>query len=84
MVNSVLIGRVIQECRLARGLSQEVVSGLATLDRTHYSKIERGQRSPTIDTLFKIAHAMDMAPHDLVIKIELAMEENSDDTKYVE
>lgn len=84
MVNSVLIGRVIQECRLARGLSQEVVSGLATLDRTHYSKIERGQRSPTIDTLFKIAHAMDMAPHDLVIKIELAMEENSADTKHVE
>lgn len=77
MVNSVLIGRVIRECRISHGLSQEVVSGLATLDRTHYSKIERGQRSPTIDTLFKIAHAMDMAPHELVIKIESALEESA-------
>ena len=76
IVSSVLIGQVIRECRTSRGLSQEVVSGLAPLHRTHYSKIERGERSPTIDTLFKIAHAMDMAPHDLVIKIEAAVEKS--------
>ncbi|MBR0144016.1 MAG: helix-turn-helix transcriptional regulator, partial [Clostridia bacterium] len=51
MVDPVLIGRVIRDLRKSRGKSQEVVSGLAGLDRTHYSKIERGQRSPTIDTL---------------------------------
>ena len=74
MVEPVLIGRVIRDLRQSKGKSQEVISGLAGLDRTHYSKIERGLRSPTIDTLFKIAHALDMAPHELVKEIENARE----------
>jgi len=57
-------------------MSQEVLSGLADLDRTHYSKIERGLRSPTLDTLFKIAHALDIPPHEIVIAIEKEIEIN--------
>lgn len=41
-----------------------------TLDRTHYSKIERGSRSPNVDTLFKIVFALNMKPHELVEIIE--------------
>ncbi len=73
MVDTVLIGKIIQKCRMEKGMTQEVLSGLADLDRTHYSKIERGLRSPTIDTLFKIASALDMAPHQLMIEIENAV-----------
>lgn len=76
MVSAELVGNVLTELRKARGMSQEVLSGLAGLDRTHYSKIERGLRSPTIDTLFKIAHALDMAPHKVVTAIEQALAEN--------
>ncbi len=75
MVNADIIGKVLQEARHAKKLSQEVLSGLAGLDRTHYSKIERGLRSPTIVTLFKIAHALDLKPHELVIEMEKAEEE---------
>lgn len=46
MVSAALVGQVIQSYRLRKGMSQEVLSGLAGLDRTHYSKIERGLRSP--------------------------------------
>lgn len=53
MVSAALVGQVIQSYRLRKGMSQEVLSGLAGLDRTHYSKIERGLRSPTLDTLLK-------------------------------
>ena len=70
MVDPVLVGKVIQGLRKEKGLSQEVLSGLADLDRTHYSKIERGLRSPTLDTLFKIAHALDIPPYELVRVIE--------------
>lgn len=73
MVDAILVGNVIQKCRKEKGITQEVLSGLADLDRTHYSKIERGLRSPTIDTLFKIASALDMHPHELMIEIEKAM-----------
>ena len=41
MVDGAQIGEVIRICRVQKGLSQEVLSGLAGLDRTHYSKIEQ-------------------------------------------
>ena len=81
MVDAVLIGTVIQNLRRSRGMSQEVLSGLAGLDRTHYSKIERGLRRPTIDTLFKIAHALDMPPHEIISTIEKAQEIEEQDKK---
>ena len=73
MVDAQLIGNVIKDLRKRSGMSQEVLSGLAALDRTHYSKIERGLRSPTIDTLFKIAHALGISPHEIVVEIEKAL-----------
>ncbi len=73
MVSAELVGSVITGLRKSKGMSQEVLSGLAGLDRTHYSKIERGLRSPTIDTLFKIAHALDIPPHEIVAAIERAL-----------
>jgi transcriptional regulator with XRE-family HTH domain len=79
VVNAELVGKVIQGFRKSKKMSQEVVSGLAGLDRTHYSKIERGLRSPTIDTLFKIAHALDVPPHELIIRIEQELERQEND-----
>lgn len=75
MVSAALVGQVIQSYRLRKGMSQEVLSGLAGLDRTHYSKIERGLRSPTLDTLFKIAQALDIPPGDIVRQIEQQISE---------
>lgn len=77
MVDTGTVGKVIQKTRKSKGLSQEVLSGLAGLDRTHYSKIERGLRSPTIDTLFKIAGALGIQPHELVTSIEDAVAKQS-------
>ena len=74
MIDPVLVGSVIRGLREKKGKTQEVVSGLAGLDRTHYSKIERGLRSPTLDTLFCIAQAQDMKPHELLLEIEKALE----------
>lgn len=75
MVSAQLVGKVIQNMRKQKRLSQEVLSGLAGIDRTHYSKIERGLRSPTIDTLFKIAHALGIPPHEIMTEIERQLED---------
>lgn len=81
MVNSQMVGKVFKAARIQAGMTQEVLSGLAGLDRTHYSKIERGLRTPTIETLFKIADALDMEPHILVKRIEDArLESNAHDS----
>ena len=82
MVSAALVGQVIQSYRLRKGMSQEVLSGLAGLDRTHYSKIERGLRSPTLDTLFKIAQALDIPPSDIVRQIEQPISEYPEPSCY--
>lgn len=64
------VGAVIQAVREEKGLSQEVVSGLAGIGRTHLSAIERGVRKPTLDTFFKIAEALDMSASELMKHIE--------------
>ena len=76
MISPELTGRIIRQCRKRKGLTQEELSGLAALDRTHYSKIERGLRTPTIETLFKIAYALDMKPHKLIEIIEKEIPED--------
>ncbi len=70
MLDAVLVGKVIQKQREKRGLSQEVVSGLADIGRTHLSAIERGVRKPTLDTFYKIAVAMGMKPSELMQLLE--------------
>ena len=50
MLNSEIVGYVIKTYREKKHLSQEVVSGLADIGRTHLSAIERGVRKPTLET----------------------------------
>jgi len=70
MLDSMIVGRVIQKIREQKGLSQEVVSGLADIGRTHLSAIERGLRKPTLETLFRLAEALDMSASEIVRQIE--------------
>lgn len=72
MLDPVIVGQVIGACREERGLSQEVVSGLADIGRTHLSAIERGVRRPTLDTFFRLAEAMNMQPSELMRRLEEA------------
>lgn len=70
MLDSVVVGMVIQRFREEQQKSQELVSGLAGIGRTHLSAIERGERKPTLDTFFKIAYALDMRPSRIMEEIE--------------
>lgn len=70
MLDSKAVGMVIKRVREEKGLSQEVVSGLADIGRTHLSAIERGTRKPTMETFFKIANAMDIDASNLLKQIE--------------
>lgn len=76
MLDSVIVGRVIGRIREQKGLSQEVVSGLADIGRTHLSAIERGVRKPTLETFFKIADALQIKPSELLRLIEDEINKN--------
>lgn len=70
MLDAVLVGRVIQQSREEKKISQEVLSGLAGIGRTHLSAIERGERKPTLETFFRISEALEMMPSRLMYRIE--------------
>ena len=64
------VGRVIRRIRRRRGLSQEVVSGLAGIARTHLTMIENGSQQANLETVWKIALALDMQPSELIRQVE--------------
>ena len=49
MLDAIIVGQVIQRVREEKRMSQELVSGLAGIGRTHLSAIERGERKPTLE-----------------------------------
>lgn len=65
-----MVGCVIADFRKRKGVTQEVLSGLADIGRTHLSAIERGERKPTLETLYRIATALDVKMSDIVMEIE--------------
>lgn len=57
-------------CRRRAGLSQEQVGSRASLHRTEVGMLENGQRMPRIDTLVKLAGALEVPPGTLLEGIE--------------
>ncbi|MDP4208424.1 MAG: helix-turn-helix transcriptional regulator [Bacteroidota bacterium] len=66
-----IFGDVLKELRTARKISQEKLAEYCELDRTYISLLERGLRQPTLITLFKISKALDIAPSELIKKVEV-------------
>jgi len=65
-----ITGMVVRDLRTRKGLTQEVLSGLASIPRSHLAMIESGRISPKIDTLWKIAEALGMRLSELIGRIE--------------
>lgn len=65
-----IVGEVIAGLRKKKGISQEVLSGLADIGRTHLSAIERGERKPTLETFYRICCALDLKMETVIKEIE--------------
>ena len=76
-LDSRLVGRVLARLRAEKGITQEVLSGLSDIGRTHLSALERGERKPTLETLYRISNALDMPMSVIVAEIEKEIRENS-------
>lgn len=58
-------GRRVAELRKKAGFSQEKFAFQCNIDRTYIGTIERGEKSPTLNTIHKIAQALNMPLHQL-------------------
>lgn len=72
--NSKITGQIIGRLRAQQGLSQEVLSGLAGIARSHLAMIENGDKNANMNTLWRIAQALGLRLSEL---IRLAEEEIS-------
>lgn len=69
-LDGTVVGDVIAEFRKNKGVSQEVLSGLADIGRTHLSAIERGERKPTLETFYRICCALNIKMETVIREIE--------------
>jgi len=61
---------VLISLRKKNKFSQEALAEKADLDRTYISLLERGLRQPTIKTIFAIASAFQLPPHQIIQAVE--------------
>ena len=64
------VGKRIRSCRLQLGLSQEKAAELSGCHPTYIGQIERGEKNATIDSIAKIAAALDIPLSQLFDRIE--------------
>lgn len=74
LLDSRVVGEVIVKYRTDKGMTQEVLSGLAGIGRSHLSAIERGERKPTLETLYRLSLALDVKMSTIVNSIESQLE----------
>ena len=74
-------GEIIRRLRLKKNMSQELLSGFAGIARTHLTMIECGKKKPNLETICKIAIALEMRPSELVAEFEKTANLDSKDTE---
>jgi transcriptional regulator with XRE-family HTH domain len=63
-------GDVLRELREGAKLTQEVLAHHADLTRNYVSMLERGERSPTIDTVMALAKPLKTRAHQILKIVE--------------
>jgi transcriptional regulator with XRE-family HTH domain len=70
MESAIAFGRALRRLRIEKGLTQEGLGFEADLRRTFISILELGQQQPTLTTIIKLAKALELSPHQLMIEME--------------
>jgi len=63
-------GQVLQQLRKERGLSQEELGFESGYHRTYISLLERGKKSPSLQTMFQLAKALKVELSEIVERIQ--------------
>jgi transcriptional regulator with XRE-family HTH domain len=61
-------GEVLRDYRTKARISQENLALKSDLDRTYISLLERGLRQPTLETLFRLASVLEVAPATMIAR----------------
>ncbi len=66
----VLLGLNVRKYRKQRGISQEELGLDTEMERSYVSDLERGTRNPSVRAVERLAKALGVPPHFLLMPIE--------------
>jgi transcriptional regulator with XRE-family HTH domain len=64
-----VFGEELRRVRKAAQMTQEELAFRAELDRTYISLLERGSKSPTLTTFFRLCRVLDQQPDVFIAQI---------------
>jgi len=70
-------GHEIKKARESLGKSQETLGFDAGVHRTYIGMIERGQKSPTLAVIVRLARALKVKPSELLRRVEAQLEQRN-------
>jgi len=59
-------GNAVRQYRYLLGVSQEALAEKASIHRTYVGGIERGERNPTLTTIYRLASVLNVDAADLL------------------
>lgn len=63
-------GKVLAAIRKKKGISQEALADICSLDRTTVSLYERGVRQPTLPSLLTLAKGLKIPASEIIAEVE--------------
>ena len=63
-----LLGVNVRHQRKLKGMTQEQLAAAAEMERSYVSDLERGTRNPSVAALGRIADALGIEPHILLVE----------------
>ncbi len=64
--NQAYIARKIKQHRLDKHMTQSEIAKLVGITENYFARLERGERSLTVDTLYKISKGLGVSSQDLL------------------
>lgn len=69
--NRKAFGVVISRMRVQKKLTQEQMSKLTNIARSHLVALENGKKAARLDTVWRIAEALSIKPSDIIRNVEI-------------
>lgn len=70
-----IFGQVVRQARQEAGVSQEALADLAGIDRSYIGRVERGETTPSLTLIIKIAKALKISSGELMMETERLLKE---------
>ena len=65
-----MLGNELRKAREKAEMTQEQLAFDADVDRTYISMLENDKKSPTVEMLFRLCDAMDIAASEVIRRVE--------------